>query len=120
MNMIQALLTKDKLTREEIKAMVHGKLRSKIDLLVEALNGKLTDHHRFLLKLHLENIAFIAEQIRELDEVLQERMIPFRKEAKLIQTIPGISSKQQRRYSRETRLPGKNLPSDSWSNRDTL
>jgi len=92
MNMIQALLTKDELTREEIKAMVHGKLRSKIDQLVEALNGKLTDHHRFLLKIHLENIAFMAEQIQELDEEIQKRMIPFQKEAKLIQTIPGINS----------------------------
>jgi len=92
MNMIQALLTKDKLTREEIKAMVHGKLRSKIDQLVEALDGKLTDHHRFLIKLHLENIAFMAEQIQEIDEEIQERMIPFQKEAKLIQTIPGINS----------------------------
>jgi transposase len=92
MNMIQALLTKDELTREEIKAMVHGKLRSKIDQLVEAVNGKLTYHHRFLLKLHLENIAFMAEQIQELDEEIQERMIPFQKESNLIQTIPGISS----------------------------
>lgn len=91
MNMIQALLTKDELTREEIKAMVHGKLRSKTDQLVEALNGKLTYHHRFLLKFHLENIAFMAEQIQELEKEIQERMIPFQKESNLIQTIPGIS-----------------------------
>ncbi len=92
MNMIQALLTKDKLSREEIKAMVHGKLRNKIDQLVEALNGKLTDHHRFLLKHHLENIAFMAEQIQELDVEIAKRMIPFQRESNLIQTIPGIST----------------------------
>jgi len=91
MNMIQALLTKDELTREDIKAMVYGKLRSKTDQLVEALNGKLTSHHRFLLKFHLENIAFMAEQIQELEKEIQERMIPFQKESNLIQTIPGIS-----------------------------
>jgi transposase len=92
MNMIQALLTKDNLSRDEIKAMVHGKLRNKTDQLVEALNGKLTDHHRFLLKHHLENIAFMAEQIQELDEEIAKRMIPFQKESHLIQTIPGIST----------------------------
>ena len=92
MNLIQALMTKDELTRDEIKALVHGKLRSKIDQLVEALNGKLTDHHRFLLKIHLENIAFMAEQIQELDVEIAKRMIPFQKEAHLIQTIPGIST----------------------------
>jgi transposase len=92
MNMIEALMTKDQLTREEIASMVHGKLRSKIDQLVEALNGKLTDHHRFLLRLHLENIAFMAEQIQELDKEIAKRMIPFQKESHLIQTIPGIST----------------------------
>lgn len=92
MNLIQSLMTKDELTREEIKGLVHGKLRSKIDQLVEALNGKLTDHHRFLLKMHLENIAFMAKQIQELDEEIAKRMIPFQKESNLIQTIPGIST----------------------------
>jgi transposase len=92
MNMIQALLTKDELTREEIEAMVYEKLRSKTDQLVEALTGKLTHHHRFLLKHHLENIAFMAEQIQELDEEIRRRMIPFQKESNLIQTIPGIRS----------------------------
>ncbi len=91
MNMIRALLKKDKLSREEIADMARGKLKSKVDQLVEALNGKITDHHRFLLRLHLNNIAFLAEQIQEIDERIQKGMILFRKEETLIQTIPGIS-----------------------------
>ncbi len=91
MNMIRALLKKDKLSREEIANMARGKLRSKVDQLAEALNGKVTDHHRFLLKLHLNNIAFLAEQIREIDDRIQKCMIPFRKQDTLIQTIPGIN-----------------------------
>ncbi len=62
-----------------------------MDQLVEALNGKVTDHHRFLLKLHLNNIAFLADQVQEIDEQIQKLMIPFQKEESLIQTIPGIS-----------------------------
>jgi transposase len=91
MNMIRALLKKDKLSREEIADMARGKLKSKVNQLVEALNGKVTNHHRFLLRLHLNNIAFLAEQIQEIDEQIQKCMIPFRKEETLIQTIPGIS-----------------------------
>jgi transposase len=91
MNMIHALLNKDKLSKEEIVAMARGKLKSKVDQLVEALNGKVTDHHRFLLRLHLSNIAFLADQVQEIDEQIQKRMVPFRKEERLIQTIPGIS-----------------------------
>ncbi len=91
MNMIQALLKKDSLSKEDIAVMARGKLKSKVDQLAEALNGKVTDHHRFLLRLHLNNIAFQAEQIQEIDERIQKCMIPFRKEETLIQTIPGIS-----------------------------
>jgi transposase len=90
MNMIRALLDKDRLSKEEIADMARGKLKNKVDQLVEALNGKVTDHHRFLLKLHLNNIAFLADQVQEIDEQIERLMIPFRKEERLIQTIPGI------------------------------
>jgi transposase len=54
MNMIRALLEKDKLSREEIADMARGKLKAKVDQLVEALNGRVTDHHRFLPEAALE------------------------------------------------------------------
>jgi transposase len=91
MNMIQALLNKDKLSREEIVTLARGKLKRKVDQLVEALNGKVTDHHRFLLKVHLSDIAFLADQIQEIDDRIEECMAPFQKQKTLIQTIPGIS-----------------------------
>jgi len=91
LNMIRALLEKDKLTKEEIADMSKGKLRKKVDLLAEALNGNVTDHHRFLLRMHLDNIEFLAKQIKKLDGEIQRKMIPFEKESELIQTIPGIS-----------------------------
>jgi transposase len=91
LNMIRALLEKDKLSREEISALAKGKLKKKVDVLEKALNGRLTDHHRFLLRMHLENIQYHAGQIKKLDEEIQQKMVPFQKEAKLIQTLPGIS-----------------------------
>jgi len=90
-NMIQALLEKDKLSKDEISEMSKGKLKSKVDLLEKALNGKLTDHHRFLLRMHLENIQYLAKQIKKLDEEIQLKMAPFQKESKLTQSLPGIS-----------------------------
>jgi transposase len=92
MDMIRSLLNKDTLTREEIALMARGKLKRKVDQLVEALNGKVTEHHRFLLRLHLSNIAFMADQIQEIDERIRICMIPFREQETLIQTIPGISN----------------------------
>ena len=89
--MIRSLLEKDKLSREEISLMAKGKLKKKADLLEKALNGKITDHHRFLLGMHLENIDHLAKQIKKMDEEIERKMVPFQKESKLIQTIPGIS-----------------------------
>jgi transposase len=89
--MIRSLLEKDKLTKEEISQLAKGSLKKKVDQLEKALNGKLTDHHRFLLKMHLENLDHLAKQIEKIDEEIKRKMIPFQTEAKLIQTIPGIS-----------------------------
>jgi transposase len=89
--MIRSLLEKDKLSREEISLMAKGKLKKKVDLLEKALNGKITDHHRFLLGVHLENIDHLAKQIKRMDEEIERKMVPFQKESKMIQTIPGIS-----------------------------
>jgi transposase len=89
--LIRSLLEKDKLSREEISQMAKGKLKKKVNLLEKALNGKLTDHHRFLLKMHLENIDYLASQIEKIDEEIKRKMVPFQKESNLVQTIPGIS-----------------------------
>jgi transposase len=113
MNMIQALLKKDSLSKEDIAVMARGKLKSKVDQLAEALNGKVTDHHRFLLRLHLNNIAFQAEQIQEIDERIQKCMIPFRKEETLIQTIPGISKITASAIIAEIGVDMSQFPSDA-------
>jgi transposase len=113
MSMIKALLKKDKLSREEIADMSRGKLKNKVDQLVEALNGKVTDHHRFLLSLHLNNIAFLAEQIQEIDDRIEECMIPFRMEVSLIQTIPGISKTTASAIIAEIGVDTSQFPTDA-------
>jgi transposase len=71
--------------------------------LYDALHGRLTDHHRFLLPLHLKQWDGLDEMIRKLDvEIAQriERMeastgggtTPFRTLIKLLTTIPGVST----------------------------
>jgi transposase len=71
--------------------------------LYDALHGRLTDHHRFLLALHLKQWDGLDEMIRKLDvEIAQriERMeasagggtTPFRTLIKLLTTIPGVST----------------------------
>ena len=88
--MIMALLKKDELSPDEIKSMTKGKLMKKIGLLIKALDGKVTDHHRFLLKMHFEHIDTISSQIVLLDEEIYQKLEIHNKEFELIQTVPGI------------------------------
>ena len=89
--MIMALLEKDGPSPEEIKSMTKGKLRNKIELLTKAMDGRVTDHHRFLLKMHFEHIESLSSQISELDEGIYRKLEPYEKEFRLIRTHPAIS-----------------------------
>ena len=89
--MIRALFENDYLSQDEIESLAKGKLRKKIDLLVKALDGHMTDHHRFLLKLHFDNIDHLSKQIGILEAEIFEKLKPFQNEYEDIQTIPGLN-----------------------------
>lgn len=113
LSMIRALLEKDRLSREEIADMAKGKLKKKVDLLSEALNGNITEHHRFLLRMHLDNIEFHAKQIKRLDGEIQRRMTPFERESWLMQTIPGISETSAREIVAEIGVDMRQFPDEA-------
>jgi transposase len=69
--------------------------------LYDALHGRLTDHHGFLLALHLKQWDGIDETIRKLDLEIDQRIgrmetesnrTPFRTLIGLLTTIPGVSA----------------------------
>lgn len=71
--------------------------------LYDALHGRLTDHHRFLLALHLKQWDGLDETIRKLDVEIAQRIgrmeakmegrtPPFRALIGLLTTIPGVST----------------------------
>lgn len=90
LNMIGVLLEKDELSADEIAELAKGKLKKKVDLLAKALEGYVTDHHRFLLKQHLAHIDFLAEQIKDFDEAILNKLKPYETEFKEIQSVTGV------------------------------
>jgi transposase len=71
--------------------------------LYDALHGRLTDHHRFLLGLHLRQWDALEATIREIDREVQARIAhmdaqatpgaaPFRDLIGLLCTIPGVAN----------------------------
>lgn len=71
--------------------LARGRLKADRQKIVEALRGRVQAHHRFMLKLHLEQIHSLEKAIAEIEGRLGERLKPFREEVKLLVTIPGIS-----------------------------
>jgi transposase len=67
-----------------------GSLTKKRSALVEALRGRVTDHHRFLLKLHLDTIELLEAQVNQIDERLGGALEPFRDAVAQLTTIPGV------------------------------
>ena len=87
--MIQALI-EGKKSAEEIAQMAEGKQKAKRPEIILALEGLISDRHRFLLKRIQRHIRWLDKQIGEIDSQVVAAMEPYRKEWELMQTIPGI------------------------------
>jgi transposase len=89
-DMLRALIRGD-LSPAQMADLSRKRLRLKIPKLTEALNGKVTEHHRFMLKLLLDQIEQYEAQVAKLDQRIEEVMSPLEKTAlEILDEIPGI------------------------------
>lgn len=71
--------------------LARRRLRQKLPELREALTGKVTDHHRFMLKMLLEQVEHLEGQVGAFDGRIEEGLRPFEREAtQRLDTIPGV------------------------------
>ena len=68
-----------------------NRLKATQEQFVEALTGKIRDHHRFLLKLHLDQVESIEATVALIEQRIGDLTEPFRVQIELLTTIPGIS-----------------------------
>ena len=96
---------------EKLADLARGRLRADREKIVEALRGRVQAHHRFMLKLHLEQIRSLEKAIAEIEGRLGECLEPFREEVKLLMTIPGISQTAAQVIASEMGLDMTRFPS---------
>lgn len=89
--MISALIENKKLPQDIIN-LAHGQLRKKKKDLLLALDGRLSDRHRYLLKVLQKNIVWLEQSIEDIDCQIVAAMEPYQEEWQLLQTIPGIDT----------------------------
>jgi transposase len=76
---------------DRLLALVHPRVKAEPARLRAALTGRLTDRHRFLLRLHLGQYDALAAALAEIDAEVERDLDPFRDAVRLLRSIPGVS-----------------------------
>ena len=76
-----------------LAALARMSLRNKGEQLTAALTGGFTEHHAFMVGLHLQIIDQLAAGISQLTQRIESVIEPYREVMRQLTTVPGISEK---------------------------
>ncbi len=89
-DMLQAII--EGTTDAQVLAnLARGLLRKKLPQLQEALDGRVQTHHRILLQHLLAHVAFLEQALEQLQQEIEQRLLPFQEGIRLLMSIPGIA-----------------------------
>jgi transposase len=76
---------------QRLADLTRGRLKATRADLVDALHGRVTEHHRFMIQLHLTQIDALTAAVATLEGRIGEALGPFRAAVALLTTMPGLS-----------------------------
>jgi transposase len=74
----------------KLAALASTRVKATPEQLAEALRGRVTEHHRFLLRLHLAQIDALEGAVRDVEARMGTVLDPFRAQVDLLLTMPGV------------------------------
>jgi transposase len=89
MAMLQALVRDDS-TPSQMAQLAKKRLRKKLPELELALEGRVEEHHRFILQMQLARLEQVDEHVAKLDERIDAKLVPYREHHIRLMAIPGI------------------------------
>jgi transposase len=98
---------------QKLASLGHSQLKCSAEQLAEALHGKVTEHHRLLLRLHLDTYEQLRKSVGELEDYIEQHIRPFREQVELLKTIPGVSDTTARVLAAEIGLDMSRFPTDA-------
>jgi transposase len=98
---------------EELTALARGRLKSKRDELVRALDGIVGAHQRFLLAEQLRHVEELEARIERLSEEITRRMRPFEVQLAALDEIPGVGLTGAQEIVAETGVDMSRFPSSA-------
>ena len=87
--MLEAIVSGEQ-DSQRLAEMSRGLLRNKIPQLQQALEGRVTGHHRFLLRELLDHLYFVECKMQRIEQEIEERLRPFQSEVARWCTMPGL------------------------------
>jgi transposase len=76
---------------DHLLTLIDRRVKAPRDKIHAALRGRVTDRHRFLLRLHLRQIDTLNAAVAEIDDEVDQDLAPFRDAVRLLRSIPGVS-----------------------------
>lgn len=95
----------------KLAQLARGTLRAKYGQLVEALRGRVRDHHRGLIAVHLRLIDSLQEAIAGIEKQIEDALRPFAEAVALLETIPGVGATAARTIVAEVGVDMTRFPS---------
>ena len=89
-NLLQAIINGEKIETENLDKLVKGNLRNKIPELQDALNGRLRQHHREMIRFCWEHIEYLERQLANLEARIDQALAPYQEEVKLLKSLSII------------------------------
>jgi transposase len=76
--------------------LTRGRLKASRADLLDALHGRVTDHHRFMIRLHLTQIDALEVAVTTIEARIGDALGPFRAAVTRLITMPGLSETSAR------------------------
>lgn len=95
---------------ERLADLTRGRLKTSRSQLLDALHGRITPHHRYMIQLHLTQIEALEAAVTDLEVHLGDALAPFRAAISLLITMPGISDTAARVIVAEIGIDMARLP----------
>ena len=90
--MLRKLVSDPKATPQQIADLALGSMRKKQDDLVLALEGRVTEHNRFMIDQLLDLLDDLDRRIRVIEDRIEAISAPFKRAVEIVDTIPAVST----------------------------
>jgi transposase len=88
--LIDGLLNGSNDLEKLIEESYHGRLKSTKEEIKEALTGRITEHHKFMIRTMKQNISHFETQVLSIEKEMENNLQKYEEEISLLQTIPGV------------------------------